>query len=180
METLLGPGVFNIALPSEAGWTFWELPKDAECARAWLFPIADPPLPGTDPRVLSAPPPARRKMLQNAKPLHEVVDEGERLRIRGTVESPSVLVLSDAHYPDWKAILTQDGETQPVEIEKAFGRWRAVYLAKPGQFELTFIYDPESFRLGRRISIWSLLIWSVWFSVAVFWSKLNRPSDLKK
>ncbi len=156
--------------PEATHWSLWEA-DGVTSARAWTFPVSDPPRPGTDPRALSRAPPARRGMLDRAQPLKQVSDNGDEVTITGSVDTPSVLVLSDLDYPGWQAELKRGPSTEQVEIEPAFGKWRSVYLAEPGSFELTFTYRPESFRMGGRISICSLLLWSICFATALWWRR---------
>jgi hypothetical protein len=76
-----------------------------------------------------------------------VAYEPERVTIEAYLEDPGYLVLTDAYYPGWRAIL--DG--QPAEILRADYYFRAVLLAG-GQHRLEFVYDPQSFKLGVALS----------------------------
>src|SRR5262249_35608545 len=123
-------------------WTIWEPGAETRTARAWTFALSDPVEPGSDPREMRWLPPAGFEMLQEAEPAEQVIVEGERVQVSGTTGSAAVLVLSDPDYPGWEAELNQDGQSHHVPIVQAFGGWRAVYLAKPGPYQVTFSYRP--------------------------------------
>ena len=106
-------------------------------------------------------------MLETARPARIVFDRGESIELTGTADSASVLVLSDLHYPGWEAVVTQDGKSRSVPIERAFGHWRAVEIAKAGVYRVTFTYRPDSFRLGWQITLGALLIWTIGFVMTV-------------
>ena len=148
-------------------WNFWELSADLPVARAWAFPITDPPQPGSDPRLQTVPPPARRHLLDSAVPASEVLDVASRqasrvfgtVIVRGHAPSRSILVLADLDYPGWTATLRGDGQERELAIEPAFGGWRAVELPAAGKYEVHFEYRPRSLQVGRRISLLALVGW---------------------
>jgi hypothetical protein len=144
-----------------ANWSFWELDDRVVSARAWLFPVDNPPEPGTDPRQYLRPPPARRRMLDShsAVPLTDIVDGGETVVVRGTAPSKSILVLSDLDFPGWKATLKTEDRSRQVTIAPAFGGWRSVLIPGPGRFELTFSFQPASYRVGTMISLTAVIVW---------------------
>lgn len=160
---IFGRGILKLD-PTGIQWSIWKLPPALTSARAWVFPVADPAEPGTDPRLFRMPPPARRKMLDSARPAERVLEEGERMVIQAQAQSPSVLVLSDLYYPGWEAELRRGDHAERLKIEPAFGHWRAVYLPEPGDYEVTFRYRPRSFRVGWQISLTAA---GVWFCAAV-------------
>jgi hypothetical protein len=69
--------------------------------------------------------------------------------IRTNIDSPKFLVLADSYYPGWKAYV--DGE--PAKIYRANYILRAVYLNKPGEHTVKFVYRPFSFKLGLGITL---------------------------
>ncbi len=69
--------------------------------------------------------------------------EADRVVIDATSAAPGLLVLTDAWYPGWRAYV--DGAE--VEIRRAYGLFRAVYMDK-GRHEVTFSYRPRSFTIG--------------------------------
>ncbi len=144
-------------------WSLWELDDRVVSARAWLFPVDNPPEAGTDPRQYLRPPPARRRMLdsQPAVPLTDIVDRGETVVVCGTAASESVLVLADLDYPGWEATLKTEGQSRQVSIAPAFGGWRSVLIPGPGRFELTFSFQPESYRVGSTISLTAVIVWLI-------------------
>jgi len=72
--------------------------------------------------------------------------------IKARLESPGILILGDAYYPGWRAIV--DGEK--ARIFPANYLLRGVLLKK-GEHTVEFVYKPLSFRLGAVISLLSLL-----------------------
>ena len=160
--------------PQGRQWSFWEIGADIDVARAWLFPLDDPAEPGTDPRLFTRPPPARRQMLERAIAVHHVVDRGEFVEIRGSTDSPAVLVLSDLLYPGWKAELTQSDSAGEALIGPAFGDWRSVLIPESGDFCVTFRFQADSFRIGRRISLVSGGLWMLGFAAILIHRWLRR------
>ncbi len=76
-----------------------------------------------------------------------------RVRVRVGGHAPGWLVLADAWYPGW--VCTVDGAAVPV--------YRADYLFRAvpvpaGTHEVTFRFDPPSYRVGRRISLLALAL----------------------
>jgi hypothetical protein len=65
-----------------------------------------------------------------------------------TLASPGIVVLADIYYPGWK--LTLDGVSAPIYRVNGSMRGAAVTA---GAHRLVFTYAPESFRIGRLISI---------------------------
>jgi hypothetical protein len=89
-------------------------------------------------------------------------------------------MLADRHYPGWSARLTQSGETRDVEIQPAFGDWRAVEISEEGNFKVVFRYEPESVRLGAWISLGACVIWLAGFLLARVWLTLpSEPQDIE-
>ncbi len=158
---------YKAAPPSWVSWTLWQ--PDVRTSRAWTFPLpaTSDAAPGTDPRLFRRPPPARRRMLEHASPADRVIVAGERVKVSGTADSPAVLVLADMLYLGWHAELTQNGTTGPVPIESAFGGWRAVEIPESGRYEVTFEYRPESFLLGRRITLATIAVWLAFSFVTI-------------
>lgn len=68
--------------------------------------------------------------------------------IQATVEQDSMLFLSDAYYPGWRA--TVNGHDTP--IYRANYAFRAVYLSA-GEHRVEFIYDPITFKLGLGMTL---------------------------
>ncbi|MDY7230570.1 YfhO family protein [Hyalangium rubrum] len=78
-----------------------------------------------------------------------IVDSGaQHLEVEAEACDESYLVLSDTHYPGWKATL--DGA--PVPIHRANYALRAV-RTPTGTHRIRFEYHPWSFRLGLAVSL---------------------------
>jgi hypothetical protein len=78
--------------------------------------------------------------------------EPERVVARSSASRAGLLVLTDLHYPGWKA--TVDGRDVPIE--------RVNYLLRgvpvsAGTHEVEFRYQPASFRAGWIISLLSAI-----------------------
>ncbi len=77
--------------------------------------------------------------------------EPEQVSMVARLESQGYLVLTDAYYPGWRALV--DG--QPAEILRADYYFRAVCLPQ-GKHVVEFIYDPVPFRIGLVVSLASV------------------------
>jgi diacylglycerol kinase len=77
----------------------------------------------------------------------------DRINIKTRSNSDAFLFLSEMYYPGWKAYV--DGAQ--AKIYRANFLFRAVPL-KAGQHNVSFIYDPLSFKVGRYLSLFSLFI----------------------
>lgn len=78
--------------------------------------------------------------------------------VRVMVERKSLLVLNDAWYPGWVALV--DGSAQP--IFRTNFHFRGVFL-DPGQHELRFVFAPKQFRIGIWISLLTIVLVSLLF-----------------
>lgn len=92
-------------------------------------------------------------------PVNITFEKPAEIVLEAASGTPSVLVLADTNYPGWKAYM--DGK--PVEIHYVNLVQRAIYFPK-GQHQVKFIFQPQSFELGKKITIFSWVI----FSLAVF------------
>ncbi len=72
----------------------------------------------------------------------------DRIEIETTLESPGWLVLSEIWYPGWQAMVNG----QPRPVVRVDGLLRGVYLAQPGQNQVTLEYRPKSVAWGGWIS----------------------------
>jgi uncharacterized membrane protein YfhO len=63
-----------------------------------------------------------------------------------------MLVLSDTYYPGWKVFV--DGS--PEKIYQANYTFRAVPL-RAGTYQVKFVYDPMSFKLGAGVTFLGIL-----------------------
>jgi hypothetical protein len=84
----------------------------------------------------------------------EVLEFGpERVHLKAEVSEPAVLVLADAFYPGWRAVV--DGE--PAPIIRANLMFRAVMLG-PGSHDVLLSYEPLSWHLGLIVSVATLAL----------------------
>jgi uncharacterized membrane protein YfhO len=79
--------------------------------------------------------------------------DDERAVIESRSPRRSLLVLTDVHFPGWKA--TVDGK--PVDIERVNYLMRGVPVP-PGAHRVEMRYEPTSWRLGWIVSLVSLLV----------------------
>jgi len=84
----------------------------------------------------------------------ENAEYGDRqVKIEVLISDPGYLVLSDVFYPGWKASI--DGKEVPI--------YRANYTVRairvnPGDREISFFYKPQSFEIGKKISLGTILV----------------------
>ena len=81
-----------------------------------------------------------------------ISESNNRLELRVDAEEKSFLVLSDTHFPGWKA--TVDGKK--AKIYRANYAFRAIPLT-PGRHEVEFVYDPLSFKLGVAVTFLGIM-----------------------
>lgn len=74
-----------------------------------------------------------------------------KIKVNVNSLSKAILTLSDAYYPGWKAFV----DAEEVPIYRANFAFRAVVLPA-GSHEVTFVYDPLSFRSGLYLSVMGL------------------------
>jgi len=74
--------------------------------------------------------------------------EPERVEIDVELTAPGYLVLTDAHYPGWRAWV--DGKEVPIAMADRL--FRAVYL-EAGRHRVEFRFRPRSLRLGTMMSL---------------------------
>lgn len=86
--------------------------------------------------------------------------EAEQVSIETNTDTTGYLVLSDANYPGWVAMV--DG--QPVEIEMAYGLFRAVELPA-GQHTVEFRFEPGSVKWGMGVSGVAIMVWLAIFII---------------
>ncbi len=84
--------------------------------------------------------------------------EPNRVTVRTKSTTPSILVLSDNHYPGWRAYV--DGHA--VETLRVDYNLRGVILAA-GEHNVEFIYRPKSVLLGLVISLLAVIALALWW-----------------
>jgi len=82
------------------------------------------------------------------------------------METPGYLVMSEIYYPAWKAY----DNGKKTEILKADYALRAVYLTE-GAHKIDYRYEPESYKMGRIISISSLILIVFFIGWVLAWKK---------
>ena len=97
--------------------------------------------------------------------------ERNRMELAVSAKAASVLVLSENHYPGWRASL--DGAS--VETLRVNYNLRGIPLT-PGEHQVVFVYRPWSVLLGLLISLLTaalLLAWC-WLDRSTLWSAAAR------
>jgi hypothetical protein len=115
--------------------------------------------PGFDPAravILPEKPPAPRDGSGGNRPALSEVTRFEQgindVSLRVSAAEPSILVLSQMHYPGWKALI--DGEDAPIlRVDYAF----LGLVLEPGTHAVRFIYSPKWIRIGGILSGGALL-----------------------
>lgn len=70
-----------------------------------------------------------------------------------SANSQGFLVLLDTYYPGWKAYI----DNEPARIYRADYLFRAIYIDKPGNHTIRFIYSPFTFKLGASVTFITLI-----------------------
>ena len=78
----------------------------------------------------------------------ELAYDPERIVLQASTAQPALLVLADAAYPGW--MVTVDG--RPAPLLTANLMFRGVVLG-PGSHNVTFTYQPASWRIGLALSL---------------------------
>lgn len=89
--------------------------------------------------------------------------DSQRLRIETKTAAPSVLMLTDANYPGWRAYVNGS----PAPVLKANYLFRAV-IVPAGNNVVEFSYEPLSYRLGAVVSAATLVIMAVVGGLVVY------------
>lgn len=116
--------------------------------------------------------PARIAILEEEAPFEIQPDSGNtveltsfsihNIKLKATVVSPSLMVLSEIYYPKgWKAYVNG----KETKIYKTDYILRSIFL-EPGQHEIEFVFDPASFKIGLIISLLTsiVLVGALFFS----------------
>ncbi len=110
-----------------------------------------------DPRetaLLEGEPPTLEEPKNPASDRAEITEyEANRMEIETSTEADGMLVLSEVHYPAWKAYI--DGE--PVEIERANHIFRAVPIPA-GEHIIEFRYESWTLRAGVLVSFLATIV----------------------
>ena len=83
--------------------------------------------------------------------------EPNRVDVKTEASGPSILVLSENHYPGWRAYV--DGRR--VDVLRVDYNLRAVALAG-GAHQISFVYRPWSVMIGFLVSLLTALVLALW------------------
>ena len=83
--------------------------------------------------------------------------EPNRVDVKTEASRPSILVLSENHYPGWRAYV--DGRR--VDVLRVDYNLRAVALAG-GAHQISFVYRPWSVMIGFLVSLLTALVLALW------------------
>jgi hypothetical protein len=100
--------------------------------------------------------------------------EDMRVELRANMQSPGIVVLTDTHYPGWKAYL--DGKR--VDIHLTDYVFRGV-VVPAGEHTIVYKYDPASFKLGAAAAILTVLGFAGWFAYTRYREKKLSAWDLE-
>ena len=90
------------------------------------------------------------------------------MEIEAELERPSVLLVTDAWAPAWRAVPLDAGDARRYEVMPANYALRGIPL-EAGKHRLRLEYAPEAFRIGALISA---LAWLAWAACAgVLWRR---------
>jgi hypothetical protein len=73
------------------------------------------------------------------------------IAIRTTTETRQLLVISESFHPGWK--LRVDGE--PAPVIRTYGDFMGA-VVQPGRHDVRLVFDPDSFRRGKQITLAAL------------------------
>ncbi len=88
----------------------------------------------------------------------------EHVVIECEAPAPAILVLTDAHYPGWRA--TVDGEEAPIAVVNHLFRGVAV---GPGAHRVELTFRPLSYAIGWRVTVGTLFL----LALGVFWRRFG-------
>ena len=94
-----------------------------------------------------------------------ILREGsDYMEIEAELERPSVLLVTDAWTPAWRAVALDAGDDRRYDVMPANYTLRAVALDR-GRHRLRLEYAPPAFRFGLLIS---LAAWAAWLAAAAW------------
>ena len=91
-----------------------------------------------------------------------ILESNNRLNLLVNTTENTLLVLSDTYFPGWRAYvqpvrnrLSNGGKGEEKKILRADYNFRAIPL-EAGEYEVKFVYDPVSFKIGMLVSLLTL------------------------
>lgn len=115
--------------------------------------LADPKFDAHRIAVVEGPTPPLSPATGETEPVTVVERTPTRIRLRANLSSPGLLVLSQANYPGWEAIVNGEAASL-IEVD---GLLPAVALAA-GDADVTLRYRPATFFIGLGVSVVTLLV----------------------
>jgi len=94
----------------------------------------------------------------------------DRLVFRVVTQAPGLLVVADTWMPGWTARV--DG--RPAEVKRGNHAQRVIALPQAGRHEVVLSYQAPGFRLGRAISLGSVVVWAVLWVVGRFRGRVSK------
>jgi hypothetical protein len=93
-----------------------------------------------------------------------------RIKVKVDLDEPGLLVLSEIWYPGWKAIDECGGTRAEKKVYKTNYALRGVFLEK-GEHTVEFIYDPESYKIGKAVTFAALALLAAGLAITYFLSR---------
>ncbi|RUL88102.1 hypothetical protein [Tautonia sociabilis] len=109
--------------------------------------------------------------LGRARPLTTRTTAPEHLEIDVDADARSVVVISQLHYPEWRATLVgPDGRPNPETVDRVLGGWQGIVLPGPGRWTIRLDYEGRAERIGLVVSA---LSWAGWGG-GLFWGSRRK------
>ena len=86
------------------------------------------------------------------------------MEIEAELERPSLLLVTDAWAPAWRAVPLDGGDVRRYEVMPANHALRAIPL-EGGKHRLRLEYAPPAFRAGALVSVLAWLAWAAYAGV---------------
>jgi len=125
------------------------------------------PLPEGEGKKRSPLPVGERDRVRGHGKVEFISESNNRLSLKVAAKEECILILSDTHYPGWKAFVNGKEE----KIHRANYNFRAVSLSR-GVHRVEFVYAPLSFKLGAGLSIIGVLSCAI-----IGWSSRRRKNQ---
>jgi hypothetical protein len=145
-----------------------------EGTRAWFVhesrtPRALEPIPANrdDAPVVS-------EVLAGAVPCTFRSDRPEHLRVSVNATGPGLVIVSELHDPEWRAMLRGPTGQTPVELDRIFGRpgagaWQGIAVPSAGEWTIDLEYSGAAARQGMAVSG---VAWGIW--ILAYWRLVRR------
>ncbi|MBC8103474.1 MAG: hypothetical protein H7Z41_12925 [Cytophagales bacterium] len=104
-----------------------------------------------------------------------VSEQPGQIEIATNAPTRQLLVLSESWHPGWTT--KQDGDASR-EVLRAYGDYQAC-LVEPGSHTVLFRFAPKSFEVGKRVTLFGLLLAAGMCPVILLWPKQHSSSILR-